>query len=461
MSNIVDGTPSNLELNYKESIYKMSDDDGEAERQKAEAERAKNEVARISAESTRETNEAQRIANENKRIASENTRVTAETKRTEAEEARETAEATRVTQEASRVTEEAKRVAEWEEIKKSATGVKTYICASGEYDETTKVPTIAGKAGTIYLTPISNDSADQNGYYYEWLYLEDTKAFEKIGTTDVNLTPIDTDTVDAIVNGETKTGDEVVTTTGFSYIFGKIKNIFAPLVHTHKKTDITDFDHTHVRNEITDFDHTHLKADVTDFAHVHEGDALVPDSINATTSVKQNGVNVSLEGHKHFKSDIADLTIGEGTLTLKAGDKDLGTFSANATDDNTIDIGEVIVNDATLTIKQEGKTKATFSANADANVDVDIVHPTGSGWNHIPEGGVADNYLAYASDGTATWSPVSDITDGYAKLASPTFTGTPSAPTAAVGTSSTQIATTAFVSDAINTAITEVENGTY
>jgi hypothetical protein len=34
---------------------------------------------------------------------------------------------------------------------------------------------------------------------------------------------------------------------------------------------------------------------------------------------------------------------------------------------------------------------------------------------------------------------------GYATLSSPTFTGTPAAPTAAAGTSTTQVATTAFV----------------
>lgn len=37
------------------------------------------------------------------------------------------------------------------------------------------------------------------------------------------------------------------------------------------------------------------------------------------------------------------------------------------------------------------------------------------------------------------------VGQAYAKLASPTFTGTPAAPTAAVGTNTTQIATTAFV----------------
>jgi hypothetical protein len=41
-------------------------------------------------------------------------------------------------------------------------------------------------------------------------------------------------------------------------------------------------------------------------------------------------------------------------------------------------------------------------------------------------------------------------TDGFAKLASPALTGTPTAPTAAVGTDSTQVATTAFVIDQID-----------
>lgn len=44
--------------------------------------------------------------------------------------------------------------------------------------------------------------------------------------------------------------------------------------------------------------------------------------------------------------------------------------------------------------------------------------------------------------------------DGKAGLASPTFTGTPAAPTAAVATSSTQLATTAFVQAALAAAST-------
>jgi hypothetical protein len=52
--------------------------------------------------------------------------------------------------------------------------------------------------------------------------------------------------------------------------------------------------------------------------------------------------------------------------------------------------------------------------------------------------------LAGDLGGTATAPTVPGLS-GKAPLASPTFTGTPTAPTAAVGTNTTQIATTAFV----------------
>ncbi len=47
--------------------------------------------------------------------------------------------------------------------------------------------------------------------------------------------------------------------------------------------------------------------------------------------------------------------------------------------------------------------------------------------------------------------PVADVL-GAAPLASPTFTGTPAAPTATAGTSTTQVATTQFVTNAVSTA---------
>lgn len=50
---------------------------------------------------------------------------------------------------------------------------------------------------------------------------------------------------------------------------------------------------------------------------------------------------------------------------------------------------------------------------------------------------------------------------GAAPLASPIFTGTPGAPTAAAGTASTQIATTAFVSTAITNALADITGISY
>ncbi len=54
-----------------------------------------------------------------------------------------------------------------------------------------------------------------------------------------------------------------------------------------------------------------------------------------------------------------------------------------------------------------------------------------------------------ASTDAANYGQVTSAVSGLAPLASPAFTGTPTAPTAAVGTNTTQIATTAFVTAAI------------
>jgi hypothetical protein len=58
-------------------------------------------------------------------------------------------------------------------------------------------------------------------------------------------------------------------------------------------------------------------------------------------------------------------------------------------------------------------------------------------------------------DGTpGSWVELGTVVDlsGYAPLASPAFTGTPTAPTATEGDNSTQIATTAFVKTAADAA---------
>ena len=59
-------------------------------------------------------------------------------------------------------------------------------------------------------------------------------------------------------------------------------------------------------------------------------------------------------------------------------------------------------------------------------------------------------------DPSGSWVELGTVVDlsGYAPLASPAFTGTPTAPTATVGTDTTQIATTEFVNDSVEAALT-------
>lgn len=59
--------------------------------------------------------------------------------------------------------------------------------------------------------------------------------------------------------------------------------------------------------------------------------------------------------------------------------------------------------------------------------------------------------MSLASQLTLAFAAVASAINLRAKIASPTFTGTPAAPTAAAATNTTQLATTAFVTTAVST----------
>lgn len=71
----------------------------------------------------------------------------------------------------------------------------------------------------------------------------------------------------------------------------------------------------------------------------------------------------------------------------------------------------------------------------------------------IPEGAVVDTELSTSSNNAVRNSVITTAINGKANNASPALTGTPTAPTANAGTNTNQIATTAFVTSAISTAI--------
>lgn len=84
-----------------------------------------------------------------------------------------------------------------------------------------------------------------------------------------------------------------------------------------------------------------------------------------------------------------------------------------------------------------GTSGINLSLDADGKLDVTI-----------SSGSIANGNTNFVTGGT-----VYSTTNLLAPKASPTFTGTPSAPTAAAGTNTTQIATTAFVTSAVSTAV--------
>ena len=73
-----------------------------------------------------------------------------------------------------------------------------------------------------------------------------------------------------------------------------------------------------------------------------------------------------------------DLTVNDGTLTIKQGSTTLGTFTANQATGTTVTIPEPqipTVNDGTLTIKQGTTTLGTFTANQSTGTTVTIPEP--------------------------------------------------------------------------------------
>ena len=124
---------------------------------------------------------------------------------------------------------------------------------------------------------------------------------------------------------------------------------------------------------------------------------------------------------------IASVTITDGKITAS-------TKVTIPTNNNQLTNGAGYQANVIETVKVNGT-----ALTPDSNKAVDVTVPTNN--NQLTNGA-----------GYQTASDVSSAISGKANIASPTFTGTPAAPTAAAGTNTTQIATTAFVKSAVEAA---------
>lgn len=154
----------------------------------------------------------------------------------------------------------------------------------------------------------------------------------------------------------------------------------------------------------------------------YDAKGLVTAGADATTA------DIADSSNKRYVTDAQQTVIGN-TSGTNTGDQDLS--------------GKVTANGA---ITGATKTKVTYdakglvTAGADATT-ADIADSSNKRY-------VTDAQQTVIGNTSGTNTGDQDLS-AYAPLASPTLTGTPAAPTAATGTNTTQVATTAFVQDAV------------
>ena len=171
---------------------------------------------------------------EAERKAAESERVSAEEARAAAESARVSAEAGRIAAEGQRETDQAKNNADQALNNEAIRKLTPVILSAGQYDTTTHRPTITGEPNRTYFVPMK--SADDNKYV-EWMWVD--SSWEKMGITTAEFSNITTDQIDSIVGGASEQGDSVLSLTGLTYLWAKLKTAFAAIGHKHDASDIT------------------------------------------------------------------------------------------------------------------------------------------------------------------------------------------------------------------------------
>ena len=164
--------------------------------------------------------------------------------------------------------------------------------------------------------------------------------------------------------------------------------------------------------------------------------------LSSTTNAPSPSYSLNLA----LNSTTGNISLGYNQTT---GALNLGTGPSRTTGVINIGTGVTITGTKTINVgtgSTGGITAITLGSSAGATSNITL-----NGNITLPSttsiGDVSSTEISYLNNVTSSIQTQIDL---KAALASPTFTGTPSAPTAAVGTDTTQIATTAFVIDQID-----------
>lgn len=163
-------------------------------------------------------------------------------------------------------------------------------------------------------------------------------------------------------------------------------------------------------------------------------------SVNNELSIEfgQNNYQIELESGTNIKTIDGNSLLGDGDLTVFPS---AGNAFGNIDDVTTVGVYKLNGANTTSGI-------LIVESYIDTRTSTTTIIQT-----RLQEGTLHKPHYQYRTKvGSNDWSAWTDVIDlsSYAPKASPAFTGTPTAPTAAAGTNTTQIATTAFVQSAIN-----------
>lgn len=183
-------------------------------------------------------------------------------------------------------------------------------------------------------------------------------------------------------------------------------------------------------------EYSSIPANNTEIDGINIAEGCAPSGIN-------NAIRELMAQLKDFQTGSAgdNLTVG-GSLSV-TGAVNLSTVLSvtnGGTGLSSLTSGDMLYASSTNTL-------AKLAGTASGNV---LLSGTAPSWGKVPLATHVSGTLPVANGGTGT--ATSTGTGSVVLSASPALTGTPTAPTAASGTNSTQIATTAFVANAVSNA---------